>query len=736
MFATSTGGTVTGFRGERLCIASGSNVSTESGYIDIDVLHTLKSPPRILTWNHLEGRYEFKKLQASSRRPSEKRIVAVQTVRGSRLECTEDHRVFTVESGYREAGLLQNETLIINGPVQSEKDSSIQDPLLQMREAGYSPTMPACESNRSPRYKGLLLFKVMLFEVFATKADKALRNLWEAVTGSVLKVLRTILLDKQEEDSRLTVPYLCGCISSSRHPDAVLLSPLCESRALSKDDGNWKLQVYNGEKSRQPSIQEDVEACTEAGRKFMRCVREEERACSAQPDYKIQIDSCDSPYRREPIKQHTSESSRSLPQPSYGPSQIQTDSVSLVEFVRGPGEFVYDLTVEGNHNFFANGILVHNCLDDPHDPQGAESEVQRETTKDWLSLTWPTRLNDTALSAEVLVMQRLHETDATGLYLSEGGWEHLKIPMYFRGTKYGTSLGQFDPRTSNGEIIDSRVYSQEYVDRVAKRLGPYGVAGQFQQEPAPPEGGIIKRAWLREYRKVEDRLDVGDYLIDWKNCLRFCTVDPAVTKKETSDKSTDPDYTVMLAWAVFFSTRGPLLILLDAIRERLEGPDIIPKLEAFDRFYSFSLIGVETVAFQMMLFQEAKRKGLPVREIANKDSEDVIYRIDKDKVARAYAATPMMADGRFYVPNYAPWLEAYVKELTTFPNAAHDDYVDATSAGCAIAEKMNRESALDIASRRPNDRIRDDGINNLEEISGSEDRSPWDSIRVRRPGSR
>ena len=26
-------------------------------------------------------------------------------------------------------------------------------------------------------------------------------------------------------------------------------------------------------------------------------------------------------------------------------------------------EDVYDITVEGNHNFFANGILVHNCVE-------------------------------------------------------------------------------------------------------------------------------------------------------------------------------------------------------------------------------------------------------------------------------------------------------------------------------------------------------------------------------------
>jgi intein/homing endonuclease len=42
---------------------------------------------------------------------------------------------------------------------------------------------------------------------------------------------------------------------------------------------------------------------------------------------------------------------------------IQT--VKLNTFVKGESwsEAVYDLTVEDAHEYFANGILVHNCLD-------------------------------------------------------------------------------------------------------------------------------------------------------------------------------------------------------------------------------------------------------------------------------------------------------------------------------------------------------------------------------------
>ena len=49
------------------------------------------------------------------------------------------------------------------------------------------------------------------------------------------------------------------------------------------------------------------------------------------------------------------------------PTSIPSKKIALgrVLTVReaGAAERVYDLTVEGQHEFFANGILVHNCID-------------------------------------------------------------------------------------------------------------------------------------------------------------------------------------------------------------------------------------------------------------------------------------------------------------------------------------------------------------------------------------
>ena len=108
----------------------------------------------------------------------------------------------------------------------------------------------------------------------------------------------------------------------------------------------------------------------------------------------------------------------------------------------------------------------------------------------------------------------------------------------------------------------------------------------------------------------------GQYHFDPMQHIRFCTVDPAVAEKAIGEKKlNDPDYTVLAAWCAIATPRGPILMLMDLIRDRMEGPDIIPKLAAFHKHWKFQVIGIETIAFQLSLFQQARRHpfNLPVR---------------------------------------------------------------------------------------------------------------------------
>lgn len=329
-------------------------------------------------------------------------------------------------------------------------------------------------------------------------------------------------------------------------------------------------------------------------------------------------------------------------------------------------------------------------LDDPNDATQMESEAERESALTWFDLQWSTRGNNPNTYCEVIIQQRTHEQDITGHALRQSEWTHLKLPMEFTGQACATAIGWSDPRKSAGELLDERRFSKATVEALKKRLGPYGASGQLQQEPSPSEGGIIKRAWIRSYERVGDHISFVDprtntpYTFSITNCVRFATVDLALTKKDL--EKADPDYTVIAAWCVFPTERGPFVFLLDVLRERIEGPDIEKHVEAWHNTWKFAVVGIETIGFQLIVAQSLLRKNIPVREMSS--SLEAIYRLDKDKQARAYACTPLMADGRFYVPVYAPWLGEYIKELTVFPNYGHDDQVDVTSAGVSLADRM------------------------------------------------
>src|SRR5215472_1910899 len=55
------------------------------------------------------------------------------------------------------------------------------------------------------------------------------------------------------------------------------------------------------------------------------------------------------------------------------------------------------------------------------------------------------------------------------------------------------------------------------------------------------------------------------------------------------------------------------------------------------------------------------------------------YQPQSDKVMRMHAQTAMIENGFVHLPSSAPWLAAYLHEITTFPNGRHDDQVDSTA---------------------------------------------------------
>lgn len=182
------------------------------------------------------------------------------------------------------------------------------------------------------------------------------------------------------------------------------------------------------------------------------------------------------------------------------------------------------LGVDGGATGKGGDILI---FDDPHNIKKVESEVDRKNTKTWYTEVMSSRLNDEATGHRIMVMQRSHQGDLSGLLLERSnadGFEHLMLPMEYEGqcivdmahrcsqptgNRQGieddfdnvdnsnviklapTSLGFRDPRKKQGELLHSERFPLEIVDSL-KMMGNYAYSSQYQQRPASRKGNFFK----------------------------------------------------------------------------------------------------------------------------------------------------------------------------------------------------------------------------------------------------
>lgn len=200
-------------------------------------------------------------------------------------------------------------------------------------------------------------------------------------------------------------------------------------------------------------------------------------------------------------------------------------------------------------------------LDDPHNVKEGESEEVRRSTVTWFREAMNNRVNDRD-SAIVVIMQRVHEEDVSGVILSElrQEYEHLCIPYEWEGQKIISTVPNMvwneDPRTKEGqEAWPERLPMPWRTFRVT--LGPYAVASQYNQRPSPRGGGIFKRDWWQ----VWDPPAVLQILPDGEERLvqKFPTCDFIIASLDGAfGQKQENDWTALTIWGIFKNAPGVL----------------------------------------------------------------------------------------------------------------------------------------------------------------------------------
>jgi predicted phage terminase large subunit-like protein len=350
---------------------------------------------------------------------------------------------------------------------------------------------------------------------------------------------------------------------------------------------------------------------------------------------------------------------------------------------------VYDIQVEGQNNFFANGILVHNCiiLDDCNSAKEVESELVIASTLEWFDGTLGTRLNNQKLGAVINVQQRLGENDITGHVLSKntGEWCHLVLPMEYEPERsFHNAYGWKDPRTRPGELLWPERFGPDEVTALKNWMGNWRSAGQLQQRPQPRGGGVIQRVWWQLWER--DALPPMDFILG--------TLDTAYTLEKMNDPSG------MIIWGVFsgdpvaqmvrtFGRDGslhyterseaqalaPKVMLTHAWTDRLEFYQLIKKTAETCIKCKVDLLLIENKAAGISVAQELRRLYGHERF-----SVQLFDPKSQDKFARLVSVQHLFQEKLIYAPN-KDWAEDVITQVEQFPRGKHDEYVDLTSMG-------------------------------------------------------
>lgn len=179
-------------------------------------------------------------------------------------------------------------------------------------------------------------------------------------------------------------------------------------------------------------------------------------------------------------------------------------------------------------------------VDDPHSAEDANSPAYRNEAARIFRETLPTRVNNDD-SAILIIMQRLHEEDISGLILADEekfGYRPLILPMHFDPTRADPR----DWRTQDGELLFPERFSARSVENLERTLGAYAAAGQLEQRPVPREGGMFKLSWFDG--KYLNSVPAGTRWIRWWDLAGSKDTNSAYTAGALLGKTPDGAYVI------------------------------------------------------------------------------------------------------------------------------------------------------------------------------------------------
>ncbi|WP_338128952.1 phage terminase large subunit [Bradyrhizobium brasilense] len=358
-----------------------------------------------------------------------------------------------------------------------------------------------------------------------------------------------------------------------------------------------------------------------------------------------------------------------------------------VELTR-TGETSFANSSTGTREGVAFGSLTSQrgdrlVIDDPHSTETAESETERNNTTRKFREGALNRLNDQERSAIVVIMQRLHEDDISGVILKlKMGYVHLMLPMEFEPERRcTTSIGFTDPRTADGELLDPVRFSRDTVDNLKRDTTQYAYSGQYQQRPSPREGGMFKRHWF-------------EFVPAAPAATRWCRGWDLAASKKKPQTASGPAYTA----GVRLGVAAGVYYIGHSVRERASPAEV----DALIKNTATQDGTAVRISIPQDPGQAAKGQVLAFAKLLA--GFDVRFSVESgDKTMRALPVSAQAEVGNVKIiktgdPARDAWIEPLLDELGIFPAGTFKDQADALSRAFAEALAMALVPDVNIGS--------------------------------------
>lgn len=298
-------------------------------------------------------------------------------------------------------------------------------------------------------------------------------------------------------------------------------------------------------------------------------------------------------------------------------------------------------------NGMGGSVLI---LDDPiKDSKEASSAVVRQSTWDWYSTTFRSRL---LFEGKVLIiMTRWHEDDPAGRLIEmmnkdplADQWEIVNFPAIKEDNE-----NKDDPREI-GEALWPSHFPLNELHKIRAGIPPHYWSSLYQQSPTQAGGNRVKREHFQFYDKLPSNI-----------IKKTITVDCSFKKTE------DTDFVSIQVWV----NSGPNFYKVWRVKDRMG--------------FSATLKAIATVIamhpdYSEIIIEE-KANGAAIIDVLKSKFYGVIaINPTESKEARLEACSPLIEAGNVFLPSNPAcydWVEDFIKEVTAFPKGKNDDQVDA-----------------------------------------------------------